>query len=655
MVTMRVCAAAGLGLLLLSCGGSGGGGGGGTPPLTGPYAVVADTSVTAGKVAGAVIAGLDYALTDVFWTQTSGPAVTLLSARSQAISFEAAQAGSHQFSVSFRDDTGTTRTQTATVNVTAAASGSQVVARVDHAVRAGGNVSLRAWETLAAGDSSPTFTWTQTDGPTVTLDTSDPRRVLIVAPGVTRDTVLQFRVTMQTALGSDSDTVLVLVEGHTPAPIGAGYVFEGRHVSRVYAYRGVAQGNPYAPVLAGCVYDTGLQWTGSGKNLCTLTTLPLLHQDSGGNLPTVAQVMNRVLVSHDWMGAVFEQFLQQNDATGDIRRLLNGVTAVVIGAQVRPSFYYALTGAIYLDADNFWLTPAQRDVINEAPDFRSDFDRDLGYSGVWRYTVSNANIFLPFPAESRQTTRTVDYLLYETGWLMYHELGHASDFMPVSERATLNAGASAWDNILPRFNAGQLVSDQLTSGAPLLSQQMRGLAQVKFQGVTANATQIGYTPPQVGGFFAGDAASDEYNYSTTREDTAMLFEEFMMARNLGARRDVAITDKITPTTTSSTLIVRWGQRGRAGETQVKPRADFVTQRLAPWVTAADPNAVNNLPAPLAMRAGESWTANLLLPAPVGGVPAAIARTRPLSLDEDAYLLQRAMRRRSHEIPALPGR
>ena len=133
-------------------------------------------------------------------------------------------------------------------------------------------------------------------------------------------------------------------------------------------------------------------------------------------------------------------------------RLFNGVTAIVIGAQVRPSFYYALTGAIYLDADNFWLTAAQRDVINEAPDFRSDFDRDLMYSGVWRYTQNNQNIFLAFPATSR-ISRDISYLLAEAGWLLYHELAHASDFMPPAARPTLNSSLSAWGNISPRYQA----------------------------------------------------------------------------------------------------------------------------------------------------------------------------------------------------------
>jgi hypothetical protein len=47
--------------------------------------------------------------------------------------------------------------------------------------------------------------------------------------------------------------------------------------------------------------------------------------------PTVAQVMGRVLVSHDFLGANFEQFLLTEDPNGDFRRLLAGVSAIVIG------------------------------------------------------------------------------------------------------------------------------------------------------------------------------------------------------------------------------------------------------------------------------------------------------------------------------------
>ncbi|MFN3566492.1 MAG: PKD domain-containing protein [Burkholderiaceae bacterium] len=578
------------------------------------------------------------------WTQIGGPPVALLSDRTQTISFEPPAAGTYTFRVQFTDSSGAAQSATVDVNAVASSRPGGVVLRVDHSVRKGGKVSLRAWPPLAAGE---TQTWEQIAGPPVVLDTTDPNRVLFIAPDVSVDTLLGFRVTRRTAAGeTDGDDALVLVENYAQAPDDSvPHVFSGAHVSRVYPYKATS---PFAADLVRCTFDAALRWTGPGKNTCTLATLPFLHQTTGGAEPSVAQIMDRVVVSHDWMGAVFEQFIAGADKA-DIRRLLNGVTAIVIGAQVRPSFYYALTGAIYLDADNFWLTPEQRDVISEAPDFRSGFDRDLAYSGVWRYTLANNNIFLPWPASSR-LSRSVDYLLYEAGWLMYHELAHAGDFLPPATRGALNDAATVWDNLGPRVTNAQLPSDELARQYPLQSAEMRSLAQVKFLGAPATPTQRAYTPQQVAGFFAPDRATDEYNYSTTREDMAMLFEEFMMFHNHGIRRDVAITDKIGPTTTGDTLIVRWGQRGRVAETAVRPRVKLAVADLAPWI---DANAVDAFPAPLAMRAGESWNANLVLPAPPGGVGPASVRA-PTSKAEDAYLLERAQRRGRGGIPRLPG-
>jgi len=614
-----------------------------------PFSVVADASVAVGRTAGAVVAGCNGALSNVSWQQTGGPAVTLLSARTQAISFDPPSAGTYSFNVSFVDAAGNARTATATINVTAASSVA-VVARNDQAVRAGGKASVRAWPAAASGE---TLTWTQMAGPAVTLDTSDPNRIIFTAPAVTQDTALVFRVTRAGSGTTDADDVMVLVEAYGQAPAGVdAYVFSDMHVSRVYPYKA---SSPYAGVLAGCAFNAQLQYTGAGANVCSLTTLPLLHTTAGGNVPTVAQIMDRVLVSHDWMGKNFEDLLLANQDKTDLLRLFNGVTAIVIGAHVRPSFYYALTGAIYLDADNFWLTANERDVIDEAPDFRSAFDRDLQYSGAWRYANSmNLNIFLPFSATSR-ISRDLSYLLQEAGWLMYHELGHASDFVPVDVRAALNPTLSVWANIEPRYKNAQLPSDQLSTQYPLTSAQMRALAQVKFvTGPVSDTTLVNgipystlkvWSPNDVAGFFSADRATDEYNYTTTREDIAMTFEEVMMMRNHNWRRDVAITDKITATTTSSTLTVRWGQRGRVGEATIKPRAQFAVGQLAPWVLQTDPGAVTNLPPPLAMRPGESWAANLVLPAPPAAMATAQAFLGPrLSTEQDQILLRRAVSR-----------
>jgi hypothetical protein len=326
----------------------------------------------------------------------------------------------------------------------------------------------------------------------------------------------------------------------------------------------------------------------------------------------VAQIMGRVLVSHDFLGANFEQFLLTQDPNQDFRRLLAGTAAIVIGSHVRPSYYTAATGAIYLDANNLWLTPEQRDVVTEVPDYRLAFDDLLNYTGFGRLIKNNAYARRAFPSTAR-ITRSEDELLLDLGRLLYHELGHASDFFPTTARA-LDPAKSIYANVVDRIAAQTLTSDLLAQQYPLQSAEMKGLGQVLFQGATPTDVQKAYTAAQVGGFFGADRASDDYAYSisgtsNSREDLAMLFEEFMMSYRHGVQYDIAFTDVYKPGTPYDQVIVGWGERGRIAEPAIKPRIKLVLSRIAPWI---DPATVDGLPAPIMMQAGASWDANLVL-------------------------------------------
>ncbi|WP_284619515.1 hypothetical protein [Aquabacterium humicola] len=569
--------------------------------------VFSTPNAAVGRNAGLVIAGCSGAIDTPRWTQTAGPAVTLPADKTQAISFDPPQAGSYAFQLNFTAPDGTPRSQAVSLDV-AAGDGAEagITVRASHAVRMGGKVSVRAWPRLPSGDEVKAVTWTQVEGPAVTLDTSTSRLAVFTAPQVTRDTLVRLRATLHTTAGRmASDEVIVLVERHNQAPASdTNAVWNGDHVARVYPY--VANG-PYAAVLRRCSYDAATWHSGSKANLCTLGTLPFLAQTSQGGIPSVEQVMARVLVSHDWLGRNFENFLRTHDTRGDFRRMLNSVTAVVLSTHIRPSFYFPATGAIYLDGDSFWLTPEERDTMNEAPDYRSDFGDGLQYETMWRYVRGSQNIFAFFDPRQR-ITRTLDDVHNEAGWLMFHELGHALDYTPPSSYATLNPAHTVLDSFLPRWDAYQLTSDTVPAAFPLSSTPMKDLGRVRFRGETATAAQKAYTPAQVAGFFSADLATDDYSYTTSFEDIAMTLEEFLMQRRLGIRRDFAIVDAFdSDTTSSSSVIVRWGQRGRVGEALIKPRVREIVRQLAPW---ADEAEVDQLPAPIAMRVGESWGANL---------------------------------------------
>ena len=621
MTWHALVAAAALSLGLVGCGGGGGDGGPRQPPAAASpcdggaaVATVQSAGALVGKQAAAGILGCTGAITDLQWTQTSGPFVSLLSAQTQLIHFEPTEAGAYGFRVAYRDAQGRSGSADVTVTITEPAVKAFAIVRNHQAVRMGGNASVRAW--ASSGEAVQSVSWTQLDGPPLQLQPVDSLARQFVAPVVTRDTVLHLRATVTTASGTDSQDVLVLVEKYDQAPDdSSSHVWSGMHVSRVHPY--VPSGR-HAGLLVPCVYDAKL----TDATVCTVGQLPLLGQETGGALPSVEQVMDHVLVSHDWLGANFEAFLRTNDTQGDFRRMLMSTTAIVLGVHVRPSFYNPATGAIYLDAANFWLTPAERDTIDEVPDYRSDFGNGLAYANLWRYARAGQRYFNDWDPQQR-VARTQSDVLAEAGWLLYHELSHAGDFVPPSLYASLRATDTVNAVASGRYQRGELVSDALHARFPLTSLEMQGLEQVLSFGHAATAVQQAYSVDQVAGFFAPDLATDPYAYSDPREDLAVTLEETLMSLRLGVQRDIAFV----PTDGSGTLLddVRWGQRGRVGDPRMRGRIQLVAPQVAPWLDAAAPD---QLPAPVDMRVDDTWEANLALPS----TPSPQRRTPSASAD-----------------------
>lgn len=608
---VRQPAALTLTLLLAACGG-GGGSDSAPPPTTCDISITADSSVAAGKTAGASALSVCSAyITTIAWTQVSGPAVTLAAARSPTVAIETANVtGTIRLRADATLSDGRATSATTDIVVAAPVSGSFVTVRADHALRVGTDTSVRAWPTLADGDAVGEIVWTQTAGPAVSINKTVENVLLIQAPAsAAADTAFKFRATMTTMLGKvDFDEVIVSVDRQAATPNG--YIF--KNTARVHPY---AAGGAYSNVLARCSYDVGLYFLEANNTLCSAATLPLIQADATpGGIPSVADIMSRVLVSHDFLGANFEKFLTTQDSNQDFRRMLGAVTTIVIGSHVRPSFYQPATGAIYLDANYLWLTPEQRDVVTEVPDYRLAFDDALNFTSLGRQIKNNEYARFSYPATER-VTRPESDLIVGLGRLLYHELAHAGDFFAPSSR-TLDSTLSIYGNVAPRIDSRLLPSDDLARTYPLMSAQMKRLGQVMFLGVSPTAAEKAYTAAQVGAFFATDVASDEYAYSingnaSSREDLAMLFEEFMMKYRHGIQYDVAYSNVYSEGMTSDDLIVQWGQRGRIGSASIKPRVKLVLSKVAPWIDQA---AVDALPAPIQMTPGISWESNRVLSA-----------------------------------------
>lgn len=366
---------------------------------------------------------------------------------------------------------------------------------------------------------------------------------------------------------------------------------------------------PYAPVLKQCVSATSVSAS------CTLETLPPLGMESES--PSIDEIMGRVVTSHTWMAQRFHELLQ--GLPTDIHQLAGGVTAIVIDSDIRPSYYWSLTGAIYLDPADLWLTQEERAVISRTPDYRSAYVDPMAFRPLWRYTKNSADAY-SYVGQDGSQDRALEDIIVPMAALLFHELAHANDILPPSAYASVDTSRS-----IAAVTSGLYElypSTALTNDDPPLSNEMFHLANILYRGFNPSTGDKQITGANVGGYFAPDNASDDYGYVSQYEDLAMLFEESMMKLHFDIDRDMAFATNPIEWNSCNDLVVEWGIRNRIAAEQVSPRAQWVTERLLPASDHADFFASLDPPAMLA--AGTGWCASINLAQPAyqkGALPA----------------------------------
>ena len=535
-------------------------------------------------------------LNNISWQQTAGNNLVFHAGNTKGIAFTPSMAGDYSFQVNF---TRNGQNETLSHTFTVSNDNSQIAARLGHAVLEGNDVSLRvSIENSALNKDS--IIWQQLSGPSVTFSesTEGENAVYFKAPAVSIDSLLTFSVSASDGVTQHQDTVAILVENAPTISTNENIAYDTR-LATVFPFNA---NSPYADVLVDCVYSNAIDF----RTSCRLNKLPLIAQDT--TTPTIEDIMDRVVVSHQWMGQRFKEFLQNSDQQGDFKNLLRATTAIVISYDVRPSYYWVVTGAIHLDPNNLWLTPDERDTINEAPDYRASFGDSLNFVMPWRYVKNNDYASFSYP-ENMRVTRDASDGLYNLASLMYHELAHANDFFAQSTWTNLDRNDRILDAADKIIQTTGIQSDSLSTTLPLNGAEMYRLAQVRYKGETATSSEKSYSPSDVTSFFSPEHAPQFYNYSSKREDYAMLFDGFMMKARYDIDRDIAITNQ--PQSASEQYIVTWGQRGRIGDENIKQRVDYVTRRILPEFTSAS-GIISNLPAPIAMESGKTWTENLTI-------------------------------------------
>ncbi len=594
-----------------------GGGGGGSPtaptdPTSPPAAIPGEivqleSSLKVGQSTELILHAPGDNLTKITWRQTAGSDLEFYAKDSKVIGFTPIEAGSYTIDVDYSVDyLAGTSTNTISHTFDVVDDLSQLTIRLGHAVLEGNGVSLISYannELDGTQIDKSTWRWTQTQGPDVTfteLSTNGQGSVFFDAPVVDEDTVLKFSLTGEIDGVSHSDDIAILVEDSEISVPLSNAPFTNR-IAEVFLYNA---NSPAGQRLVECVYSNSTEYDD-----CTFGESPLIAQVTTS--PSVDDIMDRVVVSHRWMGDQFKKFLETYDTNDDFKNLLRATTAVVISYDIRPSFYSPTLGAIYLDPDDLWETPAQRDTINQAPDYRAGFGAELQFEMPWRYVKDNDYAYYYYPLRNRMS-RTLEDSKYSFASLLYHELAHANDFFPSTRWLSYSNSTTIYDAVVEVYNAQQIESDFLQNNYPLDpfyasggQNELTKLAQVRFQDPNlVTQQQIDYTMTDVANMFKTEGAPQFYSYSSTREDLAILFDGFMMHARYGVSRDVAVSDQ-----DYSDIV--WGQRDRIGESWIKPRVSFVATRVLPEFSSAA-TVVQNMAPPTALQDSKTWRDSVVI-------------------------------------------
>jgi len=368
-----------------------------------------------------------------------------------------------------------------------------------------------------------------------------------------------------------------------------------RETDQLYAYR---QNGEYAAVLKDCALIE------NASEACVLQTLPFIAQAQPDF--TREDILERLLVTHDWMGRRFEQLL--NDAPDRMISLFGSITSISIGSTVRPSYYWGGTGGIQLDPEGLWLSLSEKSNVATVEDYRSNFGDDLQF---WFFeTLRNGNeAAINYYNLTDYRERAYEEIKIPMYRLLYHELAHAVDYLPRESIPTLDLSLVPGEAL---FNSQELfVSPRLYNDLPLYSETLFALGNVNFRGADPTEDQKSFLPSFLGSEMGNDGAARYYGYSTEREDFATLFATSMMKMDFNLDFHVAFVGK--PANLESyycnELLVGWGQRNRLADPLVSSRAKWVLEQVYGSSAEIDSFFTQSIGTADPMTEGVDWCSN----------------------------------------------
>jgi len=390
---------------------------------------------------------------------------------------------------------------------------------------------------------------------------------------------------------------------------------------------------PYADVLKECALA-------DYEDTCKLSTLPYIGHDTTN--PTVDDVLNRTLVTHDWMGVRFGEFLQALPA--DMLNLFQPVTNVILGSDVRPSSFYSSSGQMKIDPWFLWLTVEEKKNISRDRDYRSNFGAGLQFVFYRRY-MKGDEYAIPYSSLEDTNERTLEDALLPAAAVLYHELAHANDGMNPGIIENLSRDLTPGEAAELHFD--ETISVRLYADESLtkLESELYELARIRWRDATPTNYQKSLQADYVGSVMSGEGKSHFYGYFTVFEDVATLFEQTMIKMHFDAESHVGFMNKPInhPDASCDEYIVDWGSRNRTAAPLVLARAKWVAEQILGPSAELDEYVSSQVGQDTPLRVGDDWCNSRFATPPAIAVR---SRTNQSTVSEEAiFAHERRMDRR----------
>ena len=292
---------------------------------------------------------------------------------------------------------------------------------------------------------------------------------------------------------------------------------------------------------------------------CIVKDLPLLGMSS--QKISVSDILNRTLVTHQFLGDSFKQVLQKLPV--ESLALFGAINGIVLSSEVKTNAYWARSGFIYLNAQLLCRSVKECDFLKSGKEneVNSPF-KNLQFSFVNDYVYNHKSIW--------QNANEEQFVFYKVAATLFHELSHANDyFEPAYIKSSDFAPEKSYDELTyERITIRQMISQRLPSRPKSI--KLEHIANVIYNDEEITADDVAMTPQLAVVEFLSESTNDLYAHVNHEEDLARLTEEALMLTFFNIPRLIVFTD------TANEIV--YAEKMRVAQSGLRPRVLFAIEK-----------------------------------------------------------------------------